>query len=704
MTGSGSVTRELGVLAAAAAFTVLGVTLGLFAGGLPEGPSPVGSYLVLADNVVLRGWPVLLFWLMAATVGRPLAHLLAIAPADRRWLAPALGAGGLLLVGWLVAHIATPTPRVATIVLATGAIGAVVGLRPWAMGRRRRRWLTWPWATFGLPAGLLAATAAVAPGLLWAVEAFGYDVLSYHLQLPREWMAAGAVSPLNHNAYSYLPSLAEIGYLWVTAPLGGPDHAPITAQLMHASFALLAAGIIGRLALKRTGRPMAVVGGILVFTVPWVIITGSLAYNEMVVLALGAAGWSLVLTRPLSAPGSRWRLVAAGVLCGLAIMAKLTAGPLILLPLLALLATGTRQKPAPAGHRAIAAAIIALAAALVLTPWMARNAARTANPVFPMATTVLPTGHWNEQQAQRWQNAHRPTTSTTERARRLARRWVLSPGYGAVGGQPKTQTSTDVGHLGRGPGVPLVLLAALAGGVVLLASRQQRLAAGLVLALGVQVAAWWLLTHHQGRFLVPTLLPLALMTALGAGVASARLPRSIRPLLGAGLVGLLLMVALLSGRLIDEQARSAPIDGQRTTLRPWRLINSWAPPGTNPRGAVAGIHPADRLADVTRLYVVADNGGLLAIDPPVTYHTPFDPSPLGQWLSETDATSASITRRLRETGHSHVWVGWSELKRLRASYGYHPAVTQETLRKIAREARWRPVYRQPFATLYALPE
>jgi hypothetical protein len=43
---------------------------------------------------------------------------------------------------------------------------------------------------------VLLLAACCPPGTLWRSEALGFDVLSYHLQLPREWLAGGRLAPL----------------------------------------------------------------------------------------------------------------------------------------------------------------------------------------------------------------------------------------------------------------------------------------------------------------------------------------------------------------------------------------------------------------------------------------------------------------------------------------------------------------------------
>ena len=41
--------------------------------------------------------------------------------------------------------------------------------------------------------GMLAAAACIAPGYIWPSEFLQFDTLAYHLQLPKEWLADGAL-------------------------------------------------------------------------------------------------------------------------------------------------------------------------------------------------------------------------------------------------------------------------------------------------------------------------------------------------------------------------------------------------------------------------------------------------------------------------------------------------------------------------------
>ena len=114
---------------------------------------------------------------------------------------------------------------------------------------------------------------ATRPAPLWGSEFGGYDVLEYHLELPQEWLAAGRLSPLDHNAYSYLPSYLEAASMHLGAMtlapkatatggayglIAGEGYRLMACQFLHAGFTMIAAWLVARLV--RTLSPETKVG------------------------------------------------------------------------------------------------------------------------------------------------------------------------------------------------------------------------------------------------------------------------------------------------------------------------------------------------------------------------------------------------------------------------------------------------------------
>lgn len=135
--------------------------------------------------------------------------------------------------------------------LSAGRLPAIGVLAPgWWLLSRARTWRgdpTMPWAAsmpIGLACGILLVAAAVPPGMLWSTEFGGYDALSYHLQVPREWLVAGSMRPLEHLAYAGLPNFVEGAFMHLMALRSDPRDAAIACQVLHACMLLLAAGTL----------------------------------------------------------------------------------------------------------------------------------------------------------------------------------------------------------------------------------------------------------------------------------------------------------------------------------------------------------------------------------------------------------------------------------------------------------------------------
>src|SRR5207302_7859042 len=103
-------------------------------------------------------------------------------------------------------------------------------------------WTTWLWLLVIPFLAIAVLGAFMAPMALWGpTEPNGYDVVEYHLQIPREWFEAGRIQALHHNVFSYFPFNVEMHYLLAMHLRGGPWAGMYLAQFMHALFIALAA-------------------------------------------------------------------------------------------------------------------------------------------------------------------------------------------------------------------------------------------------------------------------------------------------------------------------------------------------------------------------------------------------------------------------------------------------------------------------------
>jgi len=642
------------------------------------------SYRVANIYDILReqGLTVACLWLGAAGLGMPLSR--ALVPNSRRpWLAQiSAGMAVLLLLDWLLGHFGLLNPWTAWGLCAVG-----VAMLFWQLADRRLRpwydfdaWPNPPWTLLLLlpMAGLLIVTACCPPGTLWWVEGFAYDVKSYHLQLPREWLSIGGIVGLPHNVYSYLPNLVEAGYMQLGAMHGGMFNAIYAAQLFHAAFIPLTCLMLASLVSAYVGRSAGGFIAAVFIATPWVVITGSLAYNEIVVLFFAAAAMLVFFD---DVGSTRRGAVLIGILLAAAALAKLTAALFVALPLLVLMAarlSNALQWRQPANtQRVLQAALVAAAvSAAVVSPWLARNAIWTANPVFPFAQDMLGHGHWNEYFFEKWQHAHSPKGHTAMGPAAFSTHWLTNAGYGAIGGAAPDADPNDVTRFHREGGVPLLILCAAAAAALLLAWKQGRRAAlAMLLMLAIQLLVWYLFTHRQSRFLLPTVLPLTVLVGMGFGrldqLIRARLPWACPTI--AVLVALVMTINAFD--ILFHQTHPRPTPQGLAFIPPEQLVDA-APRKddlpTQPGQFEFGDHPINFLPNDSATLMVGDAGSMLYIRRRVNYHTAHDPGLLGTLIQQHNADLPAVTKKLRELGFTHVWLAHGDVRRLQNTYGFDP--------------------------------
>ncbi len=616
-----------------------------------------------------------------------------------------MGMAVLLVCNWVLAWSGWHIGASAFLLLLTGAVLIAIvyiryGIRrKWDFTDLQNHRLSWLVLLLLPGLGLMLVAACCPPGTLWRVEAFGYDVTSYHLQLPREWLEIGRMAGLEYNVYSFLPSLIEGGYVLIGTMQGSVIDAVYTCQLFHVTLALLAAAAIGKTVAMRNGSVAGFGVAALFLSVPWIVITGSMAYNEMGVLAFGAVALLVLFGDHGSTRGGA---IAVGLLVGAATLSKLTAGVMVAMPIGLILLTGWQRGDQTSSnvkksHNLQLAAIAALAGLLTLSPYLVRNYAATGNPVFPFAAELFGAGHWDQELVERWDTAHGLSPKQEGKLDALGRQWLFNTGYGAVGGQVTPREMENIARFDREGGVPALWIAVAAAGVLVMLNRgTRRIGGALMMMLGVQVGFWLFATHLQSRFLLPTLLPACLIAGLGYDrlrtLTKAKAP-TVAPLIGSAVV---LTLVAMSYVTLTSQTRTIPDPetGEPLQTPIWMAIGA---PMDNAE------HPINRLPENSKTLMIADNSGLLYLSRPIVYASAFDEAPLGKIMREEDGDPERVNRALRAAGITHVWVHWSELARLHRTYGHDRGVTIETLEALIATG-WQPVEAAGrTATLYALP-
>lgn len=702
---------------------LLGVAL---LAGIGPNHGPIIGLVAVCFALFEAGPVVLAYALASAGWGLMLAPLV-VAPRspeprdiESRWLSLALGFGVMLTLshhgGWLLGW--------------RGIGGAIACFGPLCIGivalvviASRRTYLRRNLLNLGTPrprlrvstmcscvgASVLAVASCGTPGLLWNSEFGGFDALSYHLQLPREWLELGRTTPLVHNIYSFLPSYVESAYAHLGAVRGGmfvgAGMPLISCQLLHALVALLAAGLIGRCCdaiarmadLDERARAAArMTGWALTLVTPWTVVVGSLAYNEMGAIAFGAASMLVAMRDPL---GPVRRAALCAFLVGMACCCKPTAifmvAPVAGLLLLAGVPIRLWWRVALVG---------AAVGTLTIAPWLIRNWLHGGNPVFPQLASHFGNAHWTTEQVARYAAAHHTDLSIPRRVALLV--W---PDSGDPA-RPGALVQRGLLHDQYFAFLPLVLLSL--GGIILSRWRRRLRRPAVLLTAGfaMQVLAWLFLTHLQSRFLMPVLLtgvPLvglamamavsdhALVGSLSSGPTTpgpdARPSRSHRrsirirrrTLLAMINLGLIVQATWLV-MLFGQQGRGSPngylfttpgeITGEsfraayeRATESERRTIHA----NLSPAGfAHLALGPSPGT-----LYLLGDSTPLY-YPSPVLYHTTFDASPLGELMAVYPGDARRWARVLWDMGIRHVLINMAELERLQERSGwYDPRVT-----------------------------
>ncbi len=538
---------------------------------------------------------------------------------------------------------------------------------------------------------VLLLAAASAPGWLWSTEFGGYDALSYHLQLPREWLALGSVQTLPHNIYSTFPSFMECAYLHVMAMRGSAQDGALDAQVLHALFALAAAMMVANLAQVAYERMNARAGArelppslrsavgwcaaALLLGLPWIIVTGSLAYDEMpVVMLLAAALWLLVR----SADGlTRGVCVALAILCAGAMGCKLTAALFVTAPVgvltLIAFARDLRMRRATIRGTILTAALMLCAGFLLLSPWWVRGALANGSPFFP----ILGDGGLTAIQAKTFHNAHGPLA--------VDQWWSALRDQYLCAGLTAAHTSLD-------PWRPFwSILPWLGGcaGLILLCRRHARATAVMmIIVVAVQLFMWLYFTHSKGRFLIPTAVPLVVLCSL----VMVHLYR-------AGMFGRIALSLLLFGWCLQPlwayatdgpliEAQSSPATG--IGLEPLFMGES----GGDALPAVLRGLPADAR-------VISLGGSAVFWWQMIPgYSTVWNENPVGKALASSGGDPEAAITALRQAGWTHLVVDETMLNVWSRAGWLDPAINPAAVSALT--TRLKPLRLASGGSLYAI--
>src|SRR5688572_9892959 len=230
------------------------------------------TFRLLTDGVLLVAW-------LAAAYGIGSLVPLPKSAGPMRGvtrIATGLGVMSLATLGLGLGGAMNRVSAVALLVVGIAiTIGRVLQSRGTASATVREWWHApagWSWLWLAaMPFLAMAIVAAfVPPGVLWGDEPNGYDVVEYHLQIPREWYEAGRITGLHHNVFSYFPFNVEMQFLMAMHVRGGPWAGMYLAQLMHVGYVALSVAAVYAAARSIGGNTAgATVAGVCAAATPW---------------------------------------------------------------------------------------------------------------------------------------------------------------------------------------------------------------------------------------------------------------------------------------------------------------------------------------------------------------------------------------------------------------------------------------------------
>ncbi len=300
---------------------------------------------------------------------------------EQRVTAITVGLPALTLLMFVLAACQAVSAVSCALVSALGALCAL-----WRIAPSKAPYTAIEWSPLGWLPKIAVVVAAV--GILCftalylrfaAVPDIGFDSAYYHLGFVRSYFENGGFVYYTDNLYAALSQGTEL--LFLHAYTVGAESA---ASMMSLSFLAISSAIVYWLLVRETGELAAISAALMVFTIPVLGVTATLAYVDAAVF-LAAAGTLWMLER-WRLEGSATYLVFAGFLAGFGYSVKYTAFVLIVLVVL-YVAWYLRRDPRKAFT---ALAITGMAASVLVFPWLIRNSIVYGNPAAPFFNDFFP--------------------------------------------------------------------------------------------------------------------------------------------------------------------------------------------------------------------------------------------------------------------------------------------------------------------------
>jgi len=617
---------------------------------------------------------------VAGSVGVGLVVDRMVTPAIPTGLhAAPVGIAAMLILMLVLGQVGPLGRGVTAITIGVGCLGLWLapgsGLVP--AGRLKRSDDPFVWVAVLLIAGaalVAIAAAQTAPGILWRSEFGAYDTLSYHLQLPKEWLAMGRVAPVEHNVYSFLPgameaAFAQVGALVAPGSIGGGDgRGALAAQHLHMLIWFVGAMAVFRAAkLGGASTRGAWLGSAVFCLTPWLLVTGTLAYNDAAVAALGAGAIGVSLDDRI---GPRARAGLAALLVGAACGAKPTA-IFMLAPAVGLVLLGRAERRMWAGMLGVGLVV----GALSVGPWLIRNWLAAGNPVFPAATGLFGTGWWSDEQVARFAAGHRFDGSLLDRLKLMVLPDPNDPAGARMRGLLHPQWFAFF---------PAMIVAVV---LVLRAETSRRLGALLAVGIALQLVAWLALTHIQSRFLVPCAAGGAVLLAVAA-----------RGRVGSvAIIAAVIAQAVGLGLVVHREPATWPNTPGAEVFNGSGWVKREFAAATDREQAelLAQLPPSAVVNLVTpedTVVCLVGEARPFYFERDTVYATTWDAHPLAEAMRSAPEDPVAWTRSLAELGVTHVVINGPEIARLGRSGWLDPALTPVRIQNWLVDGGLRPVF------------
>lgn len=595
------------------------------------------------------------------------------APLERFVLAMSVGLGLwstlTLLVGllgglhwqWLFVALAIGLPIAEIMVAIRPAKGRAVVEN--GVTRRLGRSLVLPIA-FGLFV-LIYALAGLMP-------ATDFDVLEYHLQVPKEWSERGQIDFLPHNVYGNMPLGAEMHVLATMTLLRGiiePWYAALAGKLAISLFAPLTAlglYVAGRRFYSETGGMIAAA---VYLSLPWI---AHVSFGGLVDGVLAHYTFAAIYAAMIADSDSR-KICVAGLLAGCAAACKYP-GLIFALPMvLAILGWNTWKAKLESRTPIFVAASISLCAfAIIAAPWYLKNAALTGNPVYPLAANLFPSRTRTPEKIAQWERAHQVPRDAD--GNRYAPSQLINS---AANVGLKSEWLSPVAW-------PLAMIGLIA------TWRRTETRMLLVATLWI-FAVWWFATHRIDRFWLPAA-PLLCLLASGTVAWSMQLVYQ-RTLVVFATLDVVAASLMLMGPITRE-------NGSLQTVAEPR----WLSPLESLRYGLESHRALAELCKPTDAILLVGDAVPFDLPMPTYYNTCFDDSLLEEWTN--DRSAEEIRQAFKQRGIRYVLVDWTEVARYRSpgNYGYTEYVQPAVFAKLVEQRVLHPPVRQERAEQFVLWE